>query len=200
MLPDTLMNTHKGTANMGKVPGRVFLDTCVVNFLLDHGQHIHDGVEPPVGLALRVRDDIEALRLIWVAGQRAQWQLAVSPYTYHEVLSTRSPERAGRLEGWFHDLWDYWREFLHSSQDLPSFAEAEEIRLRYMGSAAFDILPDIADRFLICDALVYGCDAFCTRDWSTVLRFRDQLRMLPIRILTPTEWWQLIQPWAGIWV
>ena len=26
------------------LPGRVFLDTSVVNFILDHGAQIHDGV------------------------------------------------------------------------------------------------------------------------------------------------------------
>ena len=32
------------------VPGRVFLDTCVVNFMLEFGEQIHDGADlPPVG-------------------------------------------------------------------------------------------------------------------------------------------------------
>ena len=30
-----------------KIPGRVFLDTCVVNFLLGYGEQIHDGGDLP---------------------------------------------------------------------------------------------------------------------------------------------------------
>jgi hypothetical protein len=92
------------------------------------------------------------------------------------------------------------REFLHSAQDLLSFAEAEETRISLLSSGILDVLPDAADRVLICDAVVYNCDAFCTRDWRTILKHRDLLKDLPLKILTPAEWWSEIKPWAAIWL
>jgi hypothetical protein len=64
-----------------EVPGRVFLDTCVVNFMLDFGAQIHDGANLP-SVGPRDTADIEALRALFVVGQKAMWQLAISPYTY----------------------------------------------------------------------------------------------------------------------
>ena len=182
------------------IPGRVFLDTNVVNFILDYGEQIHDGAEVPDRYSLRVRGDIEALAGIFLAGQRATWQLAISPHTYREVTATDNSSRAHQLERWFFQIWNYWREFLHSDASLPAFSEAEEIRLQLLASDVLNILPDTSDRVLVCDAVVYGCDAFCTRDWSTILSLRDELQDLPIKILTPAEWWDEVRPWAGIWV
>jgi hypothetical protein len=144
------------------IPGRVFLDTCVVNFMLDYGPQIHDGASlPPVGL--REAADIEALRDIFLTGQRAMWQLAISPYTYAEISQTRDQERLGALHGWFQELWQYWRSTIEENNDLPSFIEAEDVRVRTLVSEYLSCLPDVADRVLLCDALVYRCDP-CTRD------------------------------------
>ncbi len=184
---------------MDEVPGRVFLDTCVVNLVLDYGEQVHEGVPVPEDLSVRLKSDVEALRSIFATGQRASWQLAISPYTYREVTATVDGRQAHQLEQWFFEIWHYWREFLHSDADLPSFSEAEEARLELLSSGVLDVLPDVADRVLICDAVVYRCDAFCTRDWSTILRFRDKLRDVPLNIITPAEWWAKIKPLAALW-
>ena len=180
------------------IPGRVFLDTCVVNFMLDYGPQIHDGVSlPPV--SPREATDIEALRCIYVLGRRAMWQLAISPYTYAEIAQTRDQERLGGLHLWFQELWQYWRSTIEQNNDLPSFIEAEDIRVRTLISDYLSCLPDVADRVLICDALVYRCDLFCTRDWTTILKHRSTLRGLPLEIVTPAEWWAKLRPYAGLW-
>ena len=181
------------------LPGRAFLDTNVVNFILDHGDQIHQSVPCDPSLPARVQWDIDALRGIFETGQRAFWQFAVSPLTYREVTATDNPQRRHYLETWFAELWDYWRETMRNANDLPSFLAAEEMRLQLWASDVLAILPDLADRVLICDAIVYKCDCFCTRDWESILKHRDMLRDLPIRIITPREWWSEIQPWAGIW-
>jgi hypothetical protein len=180
------------------VPGRVFLDTCVVNFMLEFGEQIHDGADlPPVGT--REATDIQALRDLWVVGQRAMWQLAISPYTYSEIARTKDEEKLRQLYMWFQELWQYWRSTVEQTDDLPSFIEAEDIRVRTLISDYLSCLPDVADRVLICDALVYRCDLFCTRDWTTVLKHRAELRGLPIEIVTPSEWWAKVRPYAGLW-
>ena len=104
------------------VPSRVFLDTCVVNFMLEFGEQIHDGADlPPV--RTREAADIEALRNLWVVGQRAIWQLAISPYTYSEIARTKDEEKLRQLHMGFQEIWQYWRSSIEQADDLPSFIE-----------------------------------------------------------------------------
>jgi hypothetical protein len=181
------------------IPGRVFLDTCVVNFILDHGEEVHEGVAPLADAGERVVRDIEALYNIFFVGQRAMWQLAISPHTYQEIAGTQDPHRRYHLESWFGELWQYWRDIIHETDDLPTFIEAEDARVGVLASGVLDALPDLADRVLLCDAVVYRCELFCTRDWSTILKHRSELKELPLEIVTPAEWWQKIQPYARLW-
>jgi len=182
-----------------KIPGRAFLDTSVVNFILDFGEYIHDGVEPPPALTEYQRSDIDALYNLFLTGQRASWQLAISPHTYSEVTTTTDPRRRESLESWFFEIWHYWQDILRNQDDLPSFKEAEDIRVRLLASDAFQCLPQLADRVLLADAVVYRCDCFCTRDWDTIIKHRDRLKIINMPILTPTEWWKEIQPFAALW-
>jgi hypothetical protein len=180
-----------------KIPGRVFLDTCVVNFMLDYGEQIHNGGDLP-SIGSREAGDIEALRHVMLVGQRAMWQLAISPYTYSEIVRTQDEHRLRQLDLWFQELWQYWRSTVEQNNDLPTFIEAEEIRVRTLASGYLAILPDVADRVLMCDALVYRCDLFCTRDWGTILKYRSELKGLPIEIVTPTDWWARIRSHAAL--
>lgn len=181
------------------VPGRVFLDTCVVNFILDHGEQIHEGVPPPPDTNDRVVQDIDALYNIFLVGQRAMWQFAISPHTYQEIAETQDSKRLYQLESWFSNLWQYWRDIIHQDDDLPSFIEAEDTRMRLLSSGALTSLPDLGDRVLVCDAVAYRCELFCTRDWTTILKHRAQLKNLPLEIVTPKEWWSKIRPFAALW-
>lgn len=173
-----------------QIPGRVFLDTCVVNLLIDHSETIHDNCAPSTLLTERVASDVEALRNLWIVGQRAQWQLAISPLTYHEVTETTRPDQRRKLQAWFFELWAYWQEALATETILPQSPSS---------LSNLHLLPDANDRRLVIDSVMYNCDAFCTRDWSTILRHRTALSDLGVRIITPTEWWRAIKRWAGIW-
>ena len=186
--------------NHKDIPGRVFLDTCVVNFILDHSEEIHEGVAPPAHTGDRVLRDIEALYNIFLVGQRAMWQFAISPHTYQEIAATQNPHRQYHLESWFGELWQYWRGIIHENDDLPTFIEAEDARVGLLTSSTIDALPDLSDRVLLCDAVVYRCEIFCTRDWRTILKHRSKIKGLPLEILTPAEWWAKIQPYASLWV
>ena len=182
------------------LPGRVFLDTCVVNFILEFGEQIFDGAQPPTHASERVIQDIEALTDIMLVGKRAMWQLAISPHTYREIMATRDGERRYLLENWFGEVWRYWLSIIQENDDLPSFNEAEQTRVSLLASGALAALPDIEDRVLVCDAIVYRCELFCTRDWKTILKRRSDLGEMPLSIVTPVEWWSKIQPYARLWV
>ncbi len=178
--------------------GRVLLDTNIVNFILDWGEAIHDGGEIPAHVPDRDVEDILALREIWLTGQRASWQLAVSPRTYDEIAETTNQVRRTALEGWFGELWLYWRAFFDQYQ--LSESNADLLARQLVPSKILAVLPDYSDRELLAHAIAYDCDAMCTRDRRTILRHRDKLARVPVRILTPTEWWAAISNHAGLWV
>jgi hypothetical protein len=166
--------------------------------MLDYGQQIYDGDDMPAGLNSRVTLDIGALRNLAITGQRAMWELVVSPNTYREVTQTADRTRREQLETWFGEIWHYWQQ--RSLEGcLADISAGEEVASSVRRSGVLDCLPDDADRTLLVDALLLRCDLFCTRDWTTILKQRGQLVGLGIEIVTPTEWWRKIEPYAGLW-
>jgi hypothetical protein len=181
------------------IPNRILLDTNVVNFTLDWGEAIFDGGEIPNGLPARKVRDILGLQGIFMAGQRASWQLAVSPKTYEEVTNTADPCRQARLRGWFNELWLYWREIFRNEglDDLEVAALAKKLA----SSEVLGAFPDSPDRELIADAIAYNCDTFCTRDYRSILRHREKVdTLLQLRFITPAEWWDELKPYAPLWI
>lgn len=179
------------------LPGRVFLDTCIVNFILDHGEQIHENVAPSAELNQRVRSDIDALRKVFLVGERAHWQLVISPNTYKEISRTSDPNRRRHLETWFNEIWQTWCDTIDESDELPFPSDAVE---SLPVDSSLVCLPDPPDRLLVCDAIAYRCELFCTRDWTTILKHRDSLRALPLEIVSPTEWWSRIEPYAALFL
>lgn len=185
---------------MDEVPRRVFLDTSSLNFILEYGEQIFDGIASPENSSGRIIEDIDAFYNIFLTGQRANWQLAISPFTYREVIKTQDAKKRYYLERWLMNVWDYWLNIIKTNNNLPSFMEAEDIKIKLLSSGVLDVLPDVEDRVLLSDAIVYRCDYFCTRDWQTILKYRGHLETLPVKIITPSEWWCLIRPFAALWV
>jgi hypothetical protein len=181
------------------LPRRVFLDTNVVNFVLDYDGCIFENETVPSELPSRDKEDVEALRKIFATGERAMWELAVSPRTYLELSATSSPLRRRRLEGWFREVWDYWMDCLHEDEMLKDRLASPRSEKR----ALLDMLtpfPDATDRDLIRDAIAYECDAFCTRDHKTIIKRRERVPDLPIAILSPREWWLALEPHCNLWL
>ena len=189
-----------------KIAGRILFDTNLVNLTLDCGEYIFDGGEIPAhlpgtkprrSLTATEVDDVTALRGMFLTGQRASWQLAISPLTYQEIDATRDDARRTQLMRWFNELWMYWREFFEA--DKLSDQHADSLARRLVGSDYLAPIPQTSDRVLVAHAIAYGCDAFCTRDRKTILRHRQKLRGVPLRFLSPTEWWQEVMP-MRLWV
>lgn len=174
-----------------KIPKRVFLDTNVVNLLVKNAEQIFEQMPIPDDVDKTRAQDIEALMHVFHVGARALWDLVASQKTIDEVSLT--PAISDR-----EDLLEYALGLIEPPDSDRLFAE--DFGRRLMGTHFVSALPDIADQVLIGNAVGYGCDAFCTRDRRTIVRFRDRLQGIPLRILTPLEWWRCVRPWAGLFV
>jgi len=177
---------------VSKIPENVFLDTNVVNFFLKFREQIHDGAAIPAEATRWEYGDIEALRGIWLTGQRANWRLTISPTTIAEIQRTSHAPRLHALLGWASELWAY-------SEEWAATCSRNTQPTRDLMST-LSLLPEPADRRLIREAAAADCDAFCTRDWNTILRLRDSLRDVPLSFVSPHEWWQGILPYAALFV
>lgn len=175
-----------------QIPGRVFLDTCVVNMMLDHGEVLYDGADIPTTLPPDRARELEALCGICDTGTRALWRFTISERTFHELNATKRDSRRRELVRWFAELWHYQSEF----SDPRPLARARLSELRRQ----LRVLPDVADRELILDAVRDNCQAFCTVDRRTIIKHQACLTALPLRVLTPSQWWADIKPWAAVWL
>lgn len=171
------------------VPGRIFLDTNVVNLLVDFEEQIFGHEKIPKTVDATLAEDIEALMHIFYVGRRAYWTVMASSKTLDEIGNTPDPARRERLKSFAIDL---------ISPEDEANAYASIVGRRMIDAPFTDGLPDKADRELIGNAVGLECDVFCTRDRRTIIRKRDFLTQLPIRTLTPLEWWRHVRPWAGL--
>lgn len=177
------------------LPRRVFLDTNVVNFVLDHGECIFDGGTAADDLSVRDRDAIDCLHRVFIAGQRGGFELAISHKTYDEISRTRDSGRRGELLDWFNELWLYWRD-IANEDDTISTEAADRLAHDPELGAILSCFPDQADRELIAHALAFKCDAFCTLDQRTILNHVHRLAALDLEFLSPRQWWARIEPWV----
>jgi hypothetical protein len=174
------------------IPRRVFLDTNVINVLVKHSARIFDGEPIPPDADTTLAVDIEALMHVFHVGQRANWDLLGSQKTIDELLRTKD----GALRS---DLVEYALGLVNQDIDSDERRYAIDFGHKLVDTPFVAALPDAADRELIGHAIGFCCDAFCTCDRATIVRKRGDLRLIPLRILTPAEWWAHIKPWAGLW-
>lgn len=171
------------------VPGRIFLDTNVVNLLVNYPDQIFELQPLPSIEDALLAEDLEALMHIFYVGRRANWAIMASRKTLDEVDNTPDPEHRQRLR-------DFAVELISPEDEANAYASV--VGRRMIDAPFTRRLPDKADRELIGNAVGLECDVFCTRDRRTIIKKRDQLRLLPIRVLTPLEWWRHVRPWAGL--
>ena len=174
------------------IPQRVFLDTNVINVLVKHSTHVFEREPIPQDTEPKLAIDIEALMHVFYVGTQADWDLFGSQKVLSELSRTREM-------GLREDLIEYALGFVNQDPSDEDRRFAVDFGRRLVDTKLIAALPDVADRELIGNAIGLGCDAFCTRDIATIVSKRNQLRQIPLRILTPAEWWAQIKPWAGLW-
>lgn len=174
------------------IPRRVFLDTNVINILVKQSAHIFDRTPIPSDTELTLALDIEALMHVFHVGSRVNWDLVGSPKTLDELSHTRNSELRS-------DLLDYGIQIVDQHPNSEDRRFALDFGRRLVDTPFVAALPEVADRELIGHAIGLGCDSFCTCDRATIVSKRSRLHQLSLRIMTPTEWWAHIKPWAGLW-
>lgn len=182
---------HESFFGFERIPTRVFLDTNVVNLLVKHAEQIFDGTVIAGGDGTLLKD-VEALSRIFDVSVRANFDIRASRKTLTELAQTKKEGLRKHLLNYASNLVDVTtrEECIFASEFGRRLANANLIRA----------LPDIADRELLGNAIALGCDAFCTCDRATIVDMRTQLCRLPLRILTPPEWWEHVEPWASLWL
>ena len=172
------------------LPRRIYLDTSTLQKVFDYGGVIFEG-EPfePVGRATRVKglsDELDALRMIFLVNERAMFEFVVTEESLREVEGRDEP----RYTQWVYDVLDTWL-IQSASEELPAPGATFEDRRFGMIS--------VKDRRLLQEALDWRCDAFLTmeRRLPTAAAFIEHETAL--RVMRPTTYWGLLDPWANLY-
>lgn len=176
------------------LPRRIFLDSCTAQTLRDYGGYIYEG-EPvaetdriwqvPDGMA-----NLEALRNIFLVGERAMFEWIVSPGSLAEAEAKRD---SGHMQ-WLRDIADHSAICLGAGGPT---AESEALASR-LDEPRFGYLSE-KDRLLVRDAVLLRCEAFLTVERRLPRNAEHMRREIGIEILTPVSHWTMLQPWAALW-
>src|SRR5579859_8153343 len=83
------------------IPGRVLLDTCIINILYTEGGYIFDADDP---VDASDTDNLDALRIICQVSQRAAFQMVISPLCIMEIANIQDTAEMSRLLSWVLEL------------------------------------------------------------------------------------------------
>jgi predicted nucleic acid-binding protein len=170
-----------------ELPKRIFLDTSVVNFMVDYGDHIFDKVAVPDRFKDRIYDDIRAITQIFYYADHNAIEMVVTHTTFQEIEATADLRKREALANFYSGLREYGLELIGDDYRFPG-VEVQYYE-QYLMDKGLNYLKDANDRRLLIEALFYKCDIFCTRDYHTILKHRLHLqKAIPLEILTPTEW------------
>lgn len=190
------------------LPGRLLLDTCVLNTIQDEGAYIFEGEIPEGSTETEIPEDLKALRYIFQVNERAAFQLLVSPLTFAELSNAKNIMCNQRRIQWALDVLDVWLIVLEETADRVSEGgtvrhrfklteELQELESRLMNIP--DFRRDPLDRLLLIQYKMGNCDAFLTVDRNTIWRHREWLVNEGIIVLSPSDFWKLLKPYAALW-
>jgi hypothetical protein len=183
------------TTSFEALPRRIFLDSCTAQLLGNYGGYLYEG-EPIVETDRinRVTDalaNLDALRNIFLLNERALFEWIVSRGSIEEAAAKGDP----RHLQW---LWDIADHSLVCLEDDGPTAESEVLASR-LDEPKFGYLSD-KDRLLIREAVFLRCEAFLTVERRLPRNAAHLERQLGIRVLTPIMHWEMLRPWAALWL
>lgn len=185
------------------IPGRLLLDTCVINCIYDNGEYIFEGYLEEGETEEELDADLRALRLIFDVNERASFQFVISPVSIAELAAIPGFYARERKLRWALDAMDCWQIAVWETRDgtvrqrrfLP--ADLVEIENHLLKITDFKRSP--YDRLLLLETGLANCDAFLTIDKRTILKHREFLSEIGIKVITPLEFWDELKPFAALW-
>jgi hypothetical protein len=177
------------------LPRRIFLDSCTAQTLRNYGGYIYEAEPiPDADRIHRMTDGIanlEALRNIFLVNERALFEWIVSRGSMQEAHDKGD---SGHMQ-WLWDIADHSEVCLEG--DGPT-AESEALAAR-LDEPKFGYLSE-KDGVLLRHAIILRCEAFLTMERRLPRNAAHIERELGIRILTPIAHWEMLTPWAALWL
>lgn len=174
----------------------MFLDSCTVQTIGGYGAFLFDNVELPHHVRMWSVSDgyrnLLALRAFLLVNQRANFELMVGESSWREAMERRNP----RHTQWFFEIFSHSAAFAQLSggftrRSYQTSLRLEEPRFGYLSKK---------DREILKDALGLQCQAVLTMERRLPGNSPHMERELGLRVLTPTSYWDLLEPWAGLWL
>lgn len=188
----------RGINSFETLPKRVFLDSCILQIIFDYGECVFENIEPkPTRPIFRIPGGYKELRSIqdiFFVNQRAQFEFALSR---HSVNETAARGNSGHFN-WVLEVMNYWERILEDYENSP-FSEKSEFRAALADHRSLGYLSQ-KDRLLLKDALSLECEAFLTIDYKLLRNSAHLNKKLGLRLFTPSEYWDVLKPWAGLYV
>ena len=186
---------HPMKHSLEPLPRRIFLDSCTVQTLRNYGGYIYEAEPIPDSDRIhRVTDgiaNIEALRNIFLVNERALFEWIVSRGSMQEAHDKGD---SGHMQ-WLWGIADHSEVCLEG--DGPT-AESEALAKR-LDESKFGYLSE-KDGLLLRHAIILRCEAFLTMERRLPRNAAHIERELGIRILTPIAHWEMLTPWAALWL
>ena len=180
------------------LPKRIFLDSCVLQIISDYGEYVFDNVEPrPTRSIFRIPGgykELQSIQDIFFVNQRAQFEFALSRHSVNETVARGN---SGHLN-WVLEVMNYWERILEDYENSP-FNEKSAIRASLADHRSFGYLSQ-KDRLLLKDALSLECEAFLTIDGKLLKNSAHLNEKLGLRLFSPSEYWDVLKPWARLYV
>jgi hypothetical protein len=179
------------------LPRRLFLDSSTLQTILRYGEYIWENVEPPFGdRAYQMAgfvNDLDALRMIFQVNQRAMFDIVVSRNTLQEVRAKGDPSYDRACE-----VLDHWYTRVDEYQGRAFSGDGAALAAR-LDSRSIDYLSK-EDKLLLQDALALECDAFLTMEKKLSKNAAHLRAVTGLQILRPPGYWQLLEPWAALYL
>jgi hypothetical protein len=156
--------------------------------MFDFGGFIFDGeLFQPSARAARVPDlalEVMALRCIFEVNTRANFEFVVTTASLNEVVQrTITPSYLQ----WVLDVQETWQVRMAGAPSMT------------VGRARIGSVSE-KDWRLIDEALGCECDGFMTMDGPLVTQAATIERKTGLNVFRPSEYWELLQPWAALYL